>query len=331
MFLDFKTGNDITSTPALSGRYVYIGSQDNKVYCIDSQTGHKEWEYKTGHRVFSSPAVSEGYVYVGSIDKNVYCLDADTGEEIWRHSIGDWTKCSPSVSGGYVYIGSGNNKVYCLDARTGDLEWTYETGDYVNSTPAVSAGYVYVGSADKKVYCLDAKTGDIIWQYETRGGVESSPAVSGDYVYVGSDDGKVYCFRVVEGDYSFWPMFRYNPERTGARPPKKPCFIATAAYGSYMADDVVVLRQFRDKYLVTNPAGRAFVNMYYTCSPAIANYIERDETLRTVTRWALSPVVYGIKYPWSFLLIIFGPVMAAFAFRRLIRLSGSPPAVRAAR
>ncbi len=35
--------------------------------------GDKVWEYETFGYVFSSPAVSGGYVYVGSEDKKLYC------------------------------------------------------------------------------------------------------------------------------------------------------------------------------------------------------------------------------------------------------------------
>ena len=76
------------------------------------------------------------------------------------------------------------------------------------------------------------------------------------------------------------------------------CFIATAAYGSWLAPEVVLLRSFRDQYLLTNPPGQWFVDTYYRYSPPIAALIETSPELAAVTRALLAPLVCGIKYPF---------------------------------
>lgn len=79
------------------------------------------------------------------------------------------------------------------------------------------------------------------------------------------------------------------------------CFIATAAYGSYLNPHVQVLRNFRDQYLLKNAPGRVFVQFYNYYSPLAASVIKDHEILRIATRILLTPVVYAVKYPKGFL------------------------------
>jgi len=69
------------------------------------------------------------------------------------------------------------------------------------------------------------------------------------------------------------------------------CFIATAAYGSIADEHVQVLRQFRDEVLNSYELGRKFVEIYYNLSPPIADKIEENNTLRSIVRVALMPVI----------------------------------------
>ena len=77
------------------------------------------------------------------------------------------------------------------------------------------------------------------------------------------------------------------------------CFIATAAWGSYLDPHVQALRDFRDRHLMTNLEGRAFVSWYYRHSPPAARLIAGNSGLRLATRVALTPVVFAVSYPMT--------------------------------
>ncbi|MEM3823497.1 MAG: CFI-box-CTERM domain-containing protein [Candidatus Bathyarchaeia archaeon] len=73
------------------------------------------------------------------------------------------------------------------------------------------------------------------------------------------------------------------------------CFIATAAFGTPFAEELYVLRGFRDSKLETNPVGRKITDLYYLTSPHIANIIARSQKMRALVRNCLKPLVNALK------------------------------------
>ena len=101
------------------------------------------------------------------------------------------------------------------------------------------------------------------------------------------------------------------------------CFIATASFGSKFEPSVVLLRNFRDQFLLTNPLGKAFVKFYYHNSPSIAKVIAGNEILKIVVRILLTPfvvLVYLLFNPVILVLslILFGMTVIWIKKRKVI-------------
>ncbi|MGI9264183.1 MAG: CFI-box-CTERM domain-containing protein [Gammaproteobacteria bacterium] len=99
------------------------------------------------------------------------------------------------------------------------------------------------------------------------------------------------------------------------------CFIATAAYGSWMHPHVASLRLFRDEVLLQTSLGTMIVETYYRYSPPIAMYISQRPSLRSLTRAALAPLVVAIERPLGSLLFLVALLAGVRLRRRLLSAS----------
>jgi len=97
---------------------------------------------------------------------------------------------------------------------------------------------------------------------------------------------------------------------------KMPCFIATAAYGSPLHPHVDILRNFKDKYLMTNKPGRTFVGLYYKYSPFFAEIIAKHRLLRLAVRINLWPLII-----LSFAMVHLSPVLTVLVVVFICALS----------
>ncbi len=130
-------------------------------------------------------------------------------------------------------------------------------------------------------------------------------------------DGGFSHIRVEEGllsfDASHLGTFAITGPTTGG-----PCFIATAAYGTSLASSVQVLREDRDRLLLSNPLGIAFTEVYYRVSPPISDLVAAHPMLAAFVRLLLWPVVLISRMPWLGAALPAG-ALAVFGARRTIR------------
>jgi outer membrane protein assembly factor BamB len=234
----YKTGRMVQSSPAVANGYLFVGSRDSQLFCLNASNGEDIWKFPFHMEVWSSPTVYNGAVYVGADDGKLYCLNVTSGIPIWGSQIGRVVRSSPAIVDNRVYIGAWDQGIFCLNVTDGTQIWSHKDTYRVQSSPAVSNGIVYVamddyythaynstngneiwsrhtgsvnsspaiynncvfiGSYDGYVYSLNSTTGEQIWRYQTEGSVESSPAVAYGCVYVGSDDNYVYCLNASTG------------------------------------------------------------------------------------------------------------------------------------
>ncbi len=135
------------------GDRVYFGSSaEDKIYCLNANTGVEIWSYFTGGPVRLAPTYSDGLLYTGSDDGVMYCLNAANGELVWKINTAEGERFIP-----------GNERVSSISPiRTGVL---------------VDDGIAYFCSGmfpneGVELYAVNAADGNVIWKKE---GIVISP------------------------------------------------------------------------------------------------------------------------------------------------------------
>lgn len=221
------------SAPVVMGNHLYVqnpsargADEQERVMCLDPDTGKVIWEYKfnvfqsdaPAHRVgWASPAVDPetGNVYAIGAGGFTIALTKD-GKRIWDRSIGEefgaftthgGRMTSPMIDGNLVIVslavstwGKEANRaqrIIALDKRTGDIIYVASPGgrpyDTAYAAPSIwtinGLRLLIMGLGDGGVYAMKPETGEKVWgMVVAKRGLNTGVVVSGSTVIVSHGD-----------------------------------------------------------------------------------------------------------------------------------------------
>ena len=172
-----QDNSDIGAGAVMVGDRVYYSNIAGIIYALDAVNGEVVWSYTTNGKVFSTPAVSGRYLVVGSSDNNIYCLDARNGDKIWSYECNKSVLGSPSICGGKVFIGASDNCFRALDLKSGKLLWNYEKiKGFIEAKPFADKEQVVIGDWANTLYSFNPSNGKLQWTWSNKGSRMLSPA-----------------------------------------------------------------------------------------------------------------------------------------------------------
>lgn len=195
--------------------------QEHKIGVGNAATLTPSWVFTTGGDVSATPAVDNKNVYVpdwgnapGSVGGNLWAIDEKSGTAVWSHKISDYTgiaadfaRTTPALSGNNLIFGDQGGHVLltsyfhlnpapavpgawvmAVSAKTGALVWKTQVESHpaaiVTQSAVVDGNIVYVGVSSMEealaavvpnytlsfrgsIVALDATTGQILWKTNT--------------------------------------------------------------------------------------------------------------------------------------------------------------------
>jgi len=198
----------VSTNPVVDEEFVYVGTQNKKVYCIHQDTGMIVWVKQFNAEPYLSNV--DNNILIVSVDKSIYALDTVDGSIQWSMCTDGLITTAAYQHQGVVYAGSWDAKLYALDQLSGNITWKLETGWGIETTPVIQNETVFVGSHDHNLYAVNKNTGDIEWVFSCKAAIHTNPVIWQDSILIGSDDGNVYRLNMQTGE----PIWAFAPGNT---------------------------------------------------------------------------------------------------------------------
>jgi outer membrane protein assembly factor BamB len=183
-----------------SGR-VYVTNGAGYAAALDANTGAQIWQVRPGGPLRGSPTIAGDSVYVISQDNQLYALNSRDGRTQWNGTgavevSGVFGTAAPAFDQSTIVAGYSSGELTAYRYENGQVVWQdalARTGistmvgnlSDIDADPVIDNGRVFAVGQGGRMVAVELITGQRAWELNIAG--ISTPWVSGDWVFVVND------------------------------------------------------------------------------------------------------------------------------------------------
>lgn len=192
---------------------IFVSSGLGVIEALDAQTGQSAWKKRLGTPLHSAPTVSNGRLFVVSDDNELFAINSSNGEVLWTYqgiveSARMLTAPSPAVFEDVVIAPFASGELVALRVQNGVVLWQdalsssgrltpLSSLNDIASGPVIADGYVIATAQSGVISAFDLRNGQRVWTQPA--GSLGYPWVAGDFVYTVTTGGEVACLSKTSG------------------------------------------------------------------------------------------------------------------------------------
>jgi outer membrane protein assembly factor BamB len=191
-----------SSAPLIDDSGLYFGALNGSMYALDARSGKVIWSSDLGARITSSAALMGADLYVGTADHHFYRLNRNGGKIIDRLTLEGTPGGPLVRSADALLItlypndeSRTDNAVACIDPLKMNLRWSQRSASgWSMREPVVMGNTVLAGNSVGELFAFRLSDGKPDWSDPFKGTIRSIGLDANNVLYIGTLGGTVYAY-----------------------------------------------------------------------------------------------------------------------------------------
>jgi outer membrane protein assembly factor BamB len=154
----FDTGGKLKATLLVDDDYLYFGTEDRYLHCVDLSRNKTKWKIRTGAETYIPPAIDNDRVFFLCWNCVLYCLNKKSGTILWWNSVPSRSYYRLEVIDDKIVASSLSSTVVCFGLYKGEKQGAFDASQEIKSNPIWFEPYLLVN-----VYDRDSNAGKLVF------------------------------------------------------------------------------------------------------------------------------------------------------------------------